>query len=45
MNQNKNIHYDNYGRTIDYSVNVPAIVNASFECELYPKNMINERII
>ncbi len=37
----QDIHRDNYGRTVGYAVNVPAIVNASFACELYLKNMIN----
>ncbi|MCI8911129.1 MAG: hypothetical protein HFE33_02240 [Clostridia bacterium] len=39
----QNIHRDDYGRTVGYAVNVPAIVNASFACELYFKNMINEK--
>lgn len=36
----KNLHIDEFGRTIGATINVPAIVNASFACELYLKNIL-----
>ena len=36
----KNLHKDEFGRTIGATIYVPAIVNASFACELYLKNIL-----
>lgn len=33
-------HFDEYGRTVQNVVNVPAIVNGAFACELYIKSML-----
>ena len=38
--EGKNPHIDEYGRHVMEVVNVPAIVNAAFACELYLKLLI-----
>lgn len=35
---------DEFGRMCAHVVNVPAIVNAAFACELYLKSLINEHV-
>ena len=40
----ENPRKDEYGRMCFSVVNIPAIVNAAFSCELYFKSMINEQV-
>lgn len=40
--EGKNPHIDEYGRHVMEVVNVPAIVNAAFACELYLKMLIKD---
>lgn len=40
----ENPHIDNYGRLCEHVVNVPAVVNAAFSCELYLKCIIDKKV-
>lgn len=40
--EGKNPHVDEYGRHVMEVVNVPALVNAAFACELYLKMLIKD---
>ncbi len=40
--EGKNPHIDEYGRHVIEVVNVPALVNAAFACELYLKMLIKD---
>lgn len=42
--EGKNLHTDEDGRIIVETVNVPAIVNAAFACELYVKLLIKNKV-
>lgn len=41
--QGKNSTIDEFGRAKYSAINIPAIVNAAFACELYLKSMLNKK--